>query len=365
MAAADPAEQVAAAEDLPRSTGFLAVDSDQMVAATASLPDQIAAALARPPMLAGPRPGPEPSHVLVVGMGGSGVAGKVAVALAAGSSKIPVVYAGGYRLPAFVGPDSVVVAVSFSGETEETIELSTAALQRRASLVAISCGGELAHLAERAGARTYEIGAGISHPRAAIGAMTAPLLLLCEELGLISEVRAGLEAAVSQLRLRARECAGGGGLARQVADEIGRTIPLVHGASGLGAVAAERFKTQVNENAKAPCFSGTEPEVCHNEICGFGQGGDITRQVLTLVNLRLGDEHTQVRRRFRLFAELADETVARVIDIEAAGEGRLARFFDAVMIGDFASLHMAGREDVDPGPNPVLDEIKLRLAEGP
>jgi glucose/mannose-6-phosphate isomerase len=136
---------------------------------------------------------------------------------------------------------------------------------------------------------------------------------------------------------------------------------VFHGSAGLAAVAARRWKTQVNENSKAPAYFGVQPEVCHNEVCGFGQNGDVTRQLLTLVNLRSGLEDARLSRRFDLFAELTSEALAGVVDVEAAGEGELARFFDLVMIGDFVSLHLAGREGVDPGPVPTLDELKLRL----
>ena len=73
-------------------------------------------------------------------------------------------------------------------------------------------------------------------------------------------------------------------MAFEIAQQLDRTIPLVQGASGIGAVAARRWKTQVNENAKAPAFFAAQPEWCHNEICGFGQNGDVTRQVTTIVD---------------------------------------------------------------------------------
>ena len=164
--------------------------------------------------------------------------------------------------------------------------------------------------------------------------------------------------------MRRTSLSSGEGLAREIARQIGRTIPLFHGASGLGAVAARRWKTQVNENSKSPAAFGVQPEVCHNEVCGFGQQGDVTRQVLTLVSLRTGLEDAVMSRRFELFAELTAEALARVVDVEASGEGELARFFDLVMIGDFVSLHLAAREGIDPGPVPTLSELKLRLASG-
>ena len=353
---------------------WLTLDSDDMLGAAAALPDHLEEAIATRPATA-PLEGRVPfSSVVVAGMGGSGVAGRVLKALADRRSRVPVVLAGGYDLPNFVGQGSLVIAVSFSGGTEETLSAAHQALDRGAGLLAVTTGGALGELARRAasggggeGTAALELlPDGIAWPRAGVGAMVARLLRAAEALGVLPAGSATdeLVSSVAQLRRRLPECQAGGGLAAEVAARIGRTFPLFHGAAGLGEVAARRWKTQVNENAKAPAFSGEQPEVCHNELCGFGQGGDVTRQLLTLVGLRLGTERRQVARRFELFGELAGEALAGVVDVVAAGEGELARFFDLVMLGDFLSLHLAGRDGVDPGPVPILGEIKARLAEG-
>ncbi|MER3453042.1 MAG: bifunctional phosphoglucose/phosphomannose isomerase, partial [Acidimicrobiia bacterium] len=125
-----------------------------------------------------------------------------------------------------------------------------------------------------------------------------------------------------------------------------------------------RWKTQFNENAKIPAFWNTQPELCHNEVAGWGQHGDLTRQVVTLVALRHDDEHPQVQRRFELVYELMEEVVASIVEVRAEGEGMLAQLFDLILVGDFTSLHLAFREGVDPGPVPALDHLKTSLASG-
>jgi glucose/mannose-6-phosphate isomerase len=132
-------------------------------------------------------------------------------------------------------------------------------------------------------------------------------------------------------------------------------MPLVFGAGPLGAAAAQRWKTQVNENAKAPAFASGLPELCHNEIVGWGQHGDMTRQVFTLVELRHDEEHPQEARRFELMRDVMAEVVHDVIEVQAEGEGPLAQLLDLVLFGDFVSLHMAEQEGIDPGPEPVTD----------
>jgi glucose/mannose-6-phosphate isomerase len=120
----------------------------------------------------------------------------------------------------------------------------------------------------------------------------------------------------------------------------------------------------VNENAKSPAFYSVYPELGHNEVAGWGQHGDVTRQVLTLVNLRHDAEHPQVSRRFAIVTEMIREVMSDVIEVRAQGEGDLAQFFDLALIGDFVSLYLAASEGVDPGPVPVLEDLKQRLRVG-
>jgi glucose/mannose-6-phosphate isomerase len=139
-------------------------------------------------------------------------------------------------------------------------------------------------------------------------------------------------------------------------------MPLVYGGGGLGATAALRWKNEMNENAKVPSFMHSVPELTHNEIQGWGQHGDVTRQVFTLVMLRHDHEHPQIMRRFDLVRKWTDEVVAGIEEVNADGEGRLAQVLDLMFYGTMVSLHMAAQEGIDPGPITVLEEIKAELA---
>src|SRR5690606_16016870 len=139
---------------------------------------------------------------------------------------------------------------------------------------------------------------------------------------------------------------------------IGRTLPIVYGGGALGAVAAARWKAQFNENPKVAAFANVVPELTHNEVCGWAQHGDATRQVFTLVTLRHDFEHPRVARRFEIVTEVCEEIVASVQTVTAAGDGPLAQVLDLALVGDVVSLRMAGAEGVDPGPVPLLDDIK-------
>jgi glucose/mannose-6-phosphate isomerase len=201
-------------------------------------------------------------------------------------------------------------------------------------------------------------------PRAGIGAVSIPPMIVLEQIGLFPGATAWIDSAVEQLRKRRDQLTADGNEAARLARRIGRTIPIVYGGAGLGQVAALRWKTQFNENCKIPAFSNVLPELSHNEVCGFGQYGDVTRQVLQLVNLRHEFEHPQIARRFDLVTAAVDEAVNDIENVMAEGEGPLAQLFDLILFGDFVSLHLAAQEGVDPGPVPILDEIKAALAAG-
>ncbi|MGD0943711.1 MAG: bifunctional phosphoglucose/phosphomannose isomerase [Acidimicrobiales bacterium] len=336
-------------------------DSQDMLGATAGMPEQLELSASRASEVPGLPSKEGLEAIVVLGMGGSGVAGEIVQAIGRDRLRLPVLLVGDYALPSFVGPSTLVFAVSFSGQTEETLEAAETALGRGARLVAVTGGGPLAEMAAAAGAPVFATLPGIPQPRAGVATTTAPLLVALERLGLLEGVTSAIAAAVDQIKRRRDGLVDGGGVALEVAQQLGRTIPLVQGATGIGAVAARRWKTQVNENAKAPAFFAAQPEWCHNEICGFGQNGDVTRQVMTIVTLRSDFEHPQVERRFSLVREFVGEAVASVIEVRAEGLGALAQLFDLIIIGDFVALHLAAREGIDPGPVPVLVEVKRFL----
>ena len=344
------------------------LDSLGFVAAVAGLPEQLATAHEAAGAIdaeALPRPD-EIDNVVVLGMGGSGVSGDVLAAVAAPVMPVPVTVHKQYHLPGFVGPRTLAFAVSYSGNTEETEAMASAALDRGARVVVVSEGGALAALARSRGALHVPCPGGYM-PRAALGALVAPLFVTLYRMGMLPEAHAWLVKAQEQLARRRDRCRpeveGPANPAREIARKIDRTIPLVYGGGALGAVAAMRWKADVNENAKAPAFWNAYPELDHNEICAWGQHGDVTRQVITLVELRHGFEHAQVSRRFEITRDIVEEAVHQVIEVEAEGEGRLAQLLDLMYVGDWVSCYLALDNEVDPGPIDAIAVLKERLAK--
>jgi glucose/mannose-6-phosphate isomerase len=340
------------------------LDTQGMWEATASLPEQVEQAVKASADLDGlpRREGIE--NVVVLGMGGSGIAGDILLAVAGPFMAVPVVVVKSYTLPAFVSDGSLVFAVSFSGNTEETLEAASEAAVQGARLVAVTSGGELGKLASSWGSPTVPVPDTIPQPRAALGAMAIPPLAVLEQVGLFPGAGQWISLAVEQLKRRRDALVKPGSEAEELARRIGRTLPLFHSSGAAGTAAAQRWKTQVNENAKSPAFWSVQPELCHNEIAGWGQHGDITRQVLTLVKLRHDNEHPQVMRRYELVDDLVREVVASIEEVWAHGDGDLAQLLDLILLGDFVSLHLAYQEGIDPGPVDALVGLKQRLHEG-
>lgn len=337
------------------------LDSVGMFDLAAALPEQVAAAATLGSEVAGLPIHDDIENVVVLGMGGSGVAGDILSAVAAPFMPVPVTVVKGYEAPSFVGDGTLCFAISYSGDTEETLQAAQAAAAAGARMVVLSTGGELGALARAWGA-PHIVLPECPMPRAGVGSLSIPPLVVLERVGLFPGATEYVADAVDQLKRRRDKLIVDGGPAQRLAREIGRTMPVVYGGDDIGAVAAYRFKCQVNENAKSPAFWAAVPEMAHNEICGWGQHGDITRQVMTVVRFRHAFEHPQVTRRFELTYDLIDEVVHAVLDVEAEGEGALAQLFDLVLQGDFVSLHLAAEAGVDPGPVPVLVDLKAALA---
>ena len=348
----------------------MSIDSLHFLDAVAGLPEQLAAAheaAAAVPAHALPN-ADAIRNIVVLGMGGSGISGQVVSSAFNDELPVPVAVLNQIRTPAYVGPNTLAFAMSYSGGTEETLSMAQSAAEKGAQLVAVSCGGELETLARETGGLHIPCPSGFL-PRAAVGALVAPLCAVLYRLGLAPSAHAQLMRAQEQLAKRRDACRpeveGAANPAREIARRIGRTIPLIYGGGALGAVAAYRWKCDVNENAKAPAFWNTYPELDHNEICAWGQHGAVTRQLITLIELRHGFEHERLRLRFDATREIVDECVHQVLAVEAQGEGRLAQLLDLMYVGDWTSCYLALQNDVDPGPIDAIFALKDRLAATP
>ncbi len=334
------------------------IDTLAMREAALNMPEQIQAVLDGIDVIGG-LPDPERiEHVLILGMGDSGFGGDVAAASARPFSSLPIVVYGGYLPPSWVGPSSLVIAISASGTTEETLESLEAAVEAGASLVAVTAGGELEDLTRRAhGPVLPVIGAG-PMPRASLGALAVPPMLALEQLGLFPGARVWLAEAVEQLKIRRDQLMASDSQATQIAEALGTSIPLIYGGGAIGTTAARRWKMAVNHNVKSPAFWAAMPELCHNELVGWSEQIPGQAELFSQVHLRHEWEHPQTARRFEYVDERTRSVMNDILTVQAEGDGPIAQLFDLIMMGDLVTLEMAAARGIDPGPLAVIEDLK-------
>jgi glucose/mannose-6-phosphate isomerase len=335
--------------DLEKRIG--AVDSGDQYGATMSLPDHLRDALWR--VSSAKLTEAEATGLIVCGMGGSAIGGDLAAAALGGRLGRPLDVVRGYGVPSWTPPDRAIFCSSYSGNTEETMACYAAAEAVGARRIVATTGGALADAARRDGVPVIGMPAGLQ-PRAAVGYTFAIAAEVAAVVGAGPAIRteidssaAHLEAAKPALLLKAAE----------IAEEIGESVPLVYGC-GLTIPVAYRWKCQINENSKLPCFSHQIPELDHNEIVGWEGGADAGHSAIMLTD---EDQHPRERQRFELTAGLIEPKAKAVIRIETEGETRTERLLWAVMLGDLLSLELAARRGADPTPVTVIESLKDSL----
>jgi glucose/mannose-6-phosphate isomerase len=324
--------------------------------------------------------GGRPRAIVVTGMGGSGIAGEVLAAVAGQGCPVQVTTVHDYRLPGWVGAADLVVAVSCSGTTEETLSAAREAARRGCRLLGVgSPDSPLAALAEQA--RAGFIGVQPSGmPRSMLWSLSVPLVVSAARLGILEMPEQAYEAAAAELERVAHLCRPDSEAfvnpAKTLALDLSGTLPMIWGTSPLAGVAAARFANQLHENGKYPAIAGVLPEANHNQVVVFdgpfaaapgaavpGAAGEDQAPVpLRLVLLRDTHEHPQVARRREESARIAAERGIEVTELAATGDQPLERLASLVLLIDYASVYLAIANGIDPAPIAAIQELKARIA---
>ena len=322
-----------------------------------------------------------PRTVIVTGMGGSGISGQVLEAVAAVHSQIPVVSHRGYLLPSWVNANDLVIALSASGRTEETIAAAVEAARRGCALVCITAvGSPLADVA--AGARNaWHIPVDVQGrmPRASMWTLLTPLLMIGNALGVTRVPDSALQEAADIADDMSQRC----GIevpfvdnpAKQLGLQFAESLPMIWGTGEVGPVASYRAISQLAENAKIPAIHGEIPESQHNQIvvldgpfAGGEQVDDLFRdrtedegRSFRLIVLRDTVEHPQMAKRAEIVEELARRRQVPVTEVAAEGTHLAHRLASLITLTDWASLYAALALHIDPTPIGPIDELKARL----
>lgn len=293
------------------------------------------------------------SNVLISGLGGSGIGGTIAAEVVAAEANIPIATNNGYFIPGFVGNDTLFLACSYSGNTEETVNAATLAADEGAKVVVISSGGNLKEMADANGWDYIGIPGG-QPPRASFGLSFPEVLYVLAAFGIISKgFEAELEASIALLDETENAVQAE---AAQITEKLTGKIPVIYAADGFGGVAT-RFRQQVNENSKMLCWHHVIPEMNHNELVGWRTKNDD----LAVVIFRNESDYDRIQARMDInkgtFAEYTNTTV----EIWSKGESDLQRALYLIHIGDWISLYLGEKKGVDITEVKVIDHLKGEL----
>lgn len=303
-------------------------------------------------------------QVLVLGMGGSAIAGDLAADLFQKKAGAPVITVRNYSLPQYVSPETLVFALSYSGNTEETLAAVKEADKRGAEIVCVTSGGKLKELAETRKWPFYLIPSGLQ-PRAALPYLFIPLIVGLGSLKVVPAQTEEIKEAANLLA-RLKDEYGPAKPARvnqvkQLAKKLAGKLPVIFGASGTTGAAALRLKCQLNENGKASALLNVFPELNHNEIVNLGA---LKRENhgFSLVVLRDEDDNERVKKRIEITKSLLVRQLGGVSEVQSQGRSFLARLFSLIMFGDFLSVYTAILKETDPTPVEAISRLKKELS---
>jgi glucose/mannose-6-phosphate isomerase len=326
--------------------------------------------------------GGKPRNIVVAGMGGSGVGGQVLRAVLGKSAPVPIVLEQSYSLPGWVGPLDVVICISCTGSTEETLSLANEAGRRGARVISIGAGGsELEKLSNSiSGAIHFAIDVRGRSPRASLWTHATPLLMVANALGIAHidekefEIAADLMDELSVAN--GPSVPLGENYAKGLALSCAESLPMVWGTGMIGATASLRFMAQLAENAKIPAAHGELPEVGHNQIVAFDgvlAGGAPVKDIFRdddgvidrrthLYILRDTNEHPAVEKRIGIVSQIANDRDVPVTFLQATGNHPISRLASLIIPTDWASVYAGLAQGLDPSQISTINQLKAGLA---
>jgi glucose/mannose-6-phosphate isomerase len=294
-------------------------------------------------------------RLVLCAMGGSAISGDLVQGLL-DHQPVSLEVWRNYGLPHWVGPEDLVIAASYSGNTEECLSAVAEARKRGVPVLGITSGGQLAQLM-LPGEITVGLPGGLP-PRAALGHSFGALLRVLDGLGMINNLQEDLSEAIGILQAKAVfETLDPAALAADVQDRI----PVIYVGDTILQGVAVRWKGQLNENSKVPAQVAAFPELNHNDIVGWGLSSH-WQDRFVLIIIRSGLEDERLNQRISITTELLRDEFAAIHTLTAAGHSKLARIMSLVQYGDYLSFHLADLRGEDPMPVTRIDHLKSGLS---
>lgn len=295
------------------------------------------------------------SNVVISGLGGSGIGGAIAAEVMAEEAVIPIVTNNGYTVPGFVDEDTLFIACSYSGNTEETVSATELASKAGAKVVVIVSGGKLLGMAKANGWDHIVIPSG-QPPRASFGQSFPQVLFVLNAFGIISDdFVQELENTITLLDKHEDTIQNE---AHEVTDRLFGKIPVIYAADSFGGVAT-RFRQQVNENSKILCWHHVIPEMNHNELVGWRTRNND----LAVILFRNSTDHERIQARMEINKQTFAQYTDTIVEVWSKGSSMLERSLYLIHLGDWVSFYLGEKKGVDVTEVKVIDHLKDELAK--
>lgn len=304
----------------------------------------------------------EPRNIVILGMGGSAIGGEILRDLFYSHLPCPIQVLRDYKLPPWVDKSTFLVAISYSGNTEETLYSLREGIRRKCSILSLSSGGELAKLSVQEGIPHISIPEGMP-PRTALGYLLLPLVVILTKLQLVEKPEFEETIKVLENLKEHYTLSSPSSPPCLLAEEIRGKIPLIWGVEGVTGGVAHRWKTQFNENSKILAFWDIFPELNHNEVVPWGGEGEVNLKNFFVVLLRSPAEHPRIRRRIELTREMIEEKCGGIKEIWPQGKTPLSWLLSLVYMGDWTSFYLALLQGVDPTQIKPIEWLKKELSK--
>lgn len=301
------------------------------------------------------QPGHEIHDIMVCGLGGSGIGGNLVAEWVAGELPVPMVVNRNYHLPQFVDKHSLVIISSYSGNTEETVAAMKEALQRKASIVAITSGGQVKEMAVAHQCNLIEIPGG-NPPRSALGLSFVQQLFALYKLGFITGT--ALQQVEQAIDLLEQEEDTIRSDAKDLADYLLGKVPVLYSAVEYGSVAV-RFRQQLNENAKMLCWHQVLPEMNHNELVGWKDRYD----QMAVLFMRHESDFARTQQRIELTKRIVKEHTHSVRELWSKGDSPIERCIYLIHLTDWTTYFLAQMREEDAMEVHAIDYLKEELGK--
>ncbi len=305
-------------------------------------------------------------NVIIAGMGASAISGDIIASLFRDRVDVPVYVNREYDLPKWANKDTLIIFISYSGNTEETLSALKIASQKKCKIICISSGGKLQELAESRQIPYLKIPSNIQ-PRAATAFLLFPCLLILKRTGLLkTNIEAEIEETITVIQdlinVTSQTVPEATNPAKQLAKKLFGTIPQIYGWSAYVPIAT-RWRHQFNENSKVIARNDVVPENNHNDIVGWSANPEISKLFSCILFRDKEEESVQMSKRLNFMKNLFENTAAKTIEVSPKGKSLLAKMMYIMCLGDITSCYLAVLRGIDPSPVDIIKELKNRLAE--